>query len=65
MRILVRLEASDGTFVAHGEIAPFAPLPRVVVWGARCFTLHDEGLSGAAPTYREAFTVAVVGVLPP
>lgn len=48
---LVRLETSDGSFVANVEILPFLKAPDVILWGERHFKLHQEN----PVTYRECF----------
>ncbi len=49
--VLVRLETSDGRFVANVEVLPFLTAPDVILWGQRYFKLH---LLNPA-TYRECF----------
>ncbi|HEY9608945.1 hypothetical protein [Allocoleopsis sp.] len=49
--VLVRLETSDGRFVANVEVLPFLSAPDVVLWGERHFKLHQENPA----TYRECF----------
>lgn len=66
MEIPIILQTAQGELVARATIPPFAPLPGLVLWGVRAFTLHDPGLSGAPPSYREALAAHVVDVhLPP
>lgn len=50
----LRLETSDARFVAFAWTLPGSPLPPVVVWGQRFFTLHyDPPEAAGVPVYRE------------
>lgn len=58
MKKLVRLETSDGHYVATGEILPLLKLPPIVTLGARFFQRYEEDV------YREAFHTAVLRTVP-
>lgn len=55
---LVRLETSDGKYVATGEILPMIELPPIVLFGSRIFQRYEEDV------YREAFHTAVLKTVP-
>lgn len=50
---------TDRGFVAEVEIPPFSPLPDVINWGSRVFTLHKDE-AGKPPVYQEAFAWTVL-----
>lgn len=51
--VIVRLETSEGQFVANVEVAPFITPPDVLGWGNRVFKFE----SNKPATYRECFMV--------
>lgn len=63
----IRLETAQGELVAFDAILPFTPIAKVILWGSRCFVLHEE--KPAVPfydpreddltIYREAFAFAI------
>ena len=55
--ILVRLETSDGRFVAEVEVPPFTTPPDVLIWGNRTFIYESN--RPPQPVYRECFAVVV------
>ena len=55
---LIRLETSDGHYVATGEILPMIELPPIVVFGSRIFQRYEEDV------YREAFHTTVLRTVP-
>lgn len=56
----IRLECTDGDYVATVQIPPFHDdkMPQVVMWGDRCFA------RASIHVYRETFCVASVTASP-
>ncbi len=61
-RLMMRakLFAADGGYVITVDVPPFVTgFPKVLVWGARFFTLTNELQPDGLGVYRETFTYVV------
>lgn len=59
----VVLQTSDGSYVTTGVLPPFIKLPKVLIWGDRCFQLdgpEETERWNVPPSYKEAFMFVVL-----